>query len=29
MLREPAFVERVCEIRDIMDRLHGSTRAGD
>jgi NitT/TauT family transport system ATP-binding protein len=29
MLREPAFVERVSEIRDIMDTLHASTRAGD
>jgi NitT/TauT family transport system ATP-binding protein len=29
MLREPAFVERVAEIRDIMDRLSASTRAGD
>jgi NitT/TauT family transport system ATP-binding protein len=29
MLREPAFVERVCEIRDIMDQLAASTRAGD
>jgi hypothetical protein len=28
-LREPAFVERVCEIRDIMDALPTSTRAGD
>jgi NitT/TauT family transport system ATP-binding protein len=29
MLREPGFVERVCEIRDIMDNLAVSTRAGD
>jgi hypothetical protein len=29
MLREKAFVERVCEIRDIMDSLASSTRAGD
>jgi NitT/TauT family transport system ATP-binding protein len=29
MLREPGFVERVCEIRDIMDNLAMSTRAGD
>ena len=29
MQREPAFVERVCEIRDIMDSLATSTRAGD
>jgi len=29
MLREPAFVERVCEIRDVMDALATSTRAGD
>jgi NitT/TauT family transport system ATP-binding protein len=29
MLREPAFVERVCEIRDVMDTLAASTRAGD
>ena len=29
MLRDPAFVERVCEIRDIMDNLTTSTRAGD
>jgi NitT/TauT family transport system ATP-binding protein len=29
MLRDPAFVERVCEIRDIMDNLAASTRAGD
>jgi NitT/TauT family transport system ATP-binding protein len=29
MLREKAFVERVCEIRDIMDNLATSTRAGD
>jgi NitT/TauT family transport system ATP-binding protein len=29
MLREPAFVERVSEIRDVMDNLATSTRAGD
>ena len=29
MLRERAFVDRVCEIRDIMDNLATSTRAGD
>jgi NitT/TauT family transport system ATP-binding protein len=29
MLRDPAFVDRVCEIRDIMDNLATSTRAGD
>ena len=29
MLRDPAFVERVCEIRDLMDNLAASTRAGD
>jgi NitT/TauT family transport system ATP-binding protein len=29
MLREPDFVERVCEIRDVMDNLAASTRAGD
>jgi len=29
MLRERAFVERVSEIRDIMDGLAASTRAGD
>ena len=29
MLREPGFVERVCEIRDIMDHLATSTHAGD
>jgi NitT/TauT family transport system ATP-binding protein len=29
MLRDPAFVERVCEIRDIMDNLTTSTRPGD
>ena len=29
MLREPDFVERVCEIRDVMDNLATSTRAGD
>jgi NitT/TauT family transport system ATP-binding protein len=29
MLREPSFVERVCEIRDIMDALPASTKPGD
>jgi len=29
MLREPGFQEHVSEIRDIMDRLTTSTRAGD
>jgi NitT/TauT family transport system ATP-binding protein len=29
MLRDPAFVDRVCEIRDLMDNLATSTRAGD
>ena len=29
MQREPAFVERVFEIRDIIDNLAPSTRAGD
>ena len=29
MLREPAFVERVFEIRDLIDTLASSTRAGD
>jgi NitT/TauT family transport system ATP-binding protein len=29
MLREPTFVERVSEIRDVMDGLTSSTRAGD
>jgi NitT/TauT family transport system ATP-binding protein len=29
MLRDPAFVERVCAVRDIMDTLATSTRAGD
>jgi NitT/TauT family transport system ATP-binding protein len=29
MLREPAFVERVLEIRDIFDQMASSTRAGD
>jgi NitT/TauT family transport system ATP-binding protein len=29
MQREPAFVERVFEIRDIIDSLASSTRAGD
>jgi hypothetical protein len=29
MLREQAFVERVCEVRDIMDNLATSTRPGD
>jgi len=29
MLRERAFIERVSEIRDVMDALATSTRAGD
>ncbi|PYR94382.1 MAG: sulfonate ABC transporter ATP-binding protein [Acidobacteria bacterium] len=29
MQREPAFVERVFEIRDLIDALASSTRAGD
>jgi NitT/TauT family transport system ATP-binding protein len=29
MQREPAFIERVFEIRDIIDSLATSTRAGD
>ena len=29
MLRDPEFVERVSEIREIMDSLSASTRAGD
>jgi len=29
MLRERTFVERVSEIRDVMDTLASSTRAGD
>jgi NitT/TauT family transport system ATP-binding protein len=29
MLRDRAFVERVCEIRDLMDTLPMSTKAGD
>ena len=29
MQREPAFVERVFELRDIIDNLASSTRAGD
>jgi NitT/TauT family transport system ATP-binding protein len=29
MLRDPSFVDRVCEIRDLMDNLATSTRAGD
>ncbi len=29
MQREPAFIERVFEIRDIIDKLEASTRAGD
>ena len=29
MLRERSFVERVSEIRDVMDGLASSTRAGD
>jgi NitT/TauT family transport system ATP-binding protein len=29
MLREPAFVERVLEIRDIFDKMTATTGAGD
>ena len=29
MLREPAFVERVSEVRDVMDTLASPTRPGD
>jgi hypothetical protein len=29
MLRDPGFVERVCDIRDLMDSLPTSTRPGD
>ena len=29
MQRDPAFINRVFEIRDIMDNLAASTRAGD
>jgi NitT/TauT family transport system ATP-binding protein len=29
MLRDPEFVDRVCDIRDLMDSLAASTRAGD
>jgi NitT/TauT family transport system ATP-binding protein len=29
MLREPDFVDRVSEIRDLMDRMTASTKAGD
>jgi hypothetical protein len=29
MQRQPEFVDRVFEIRDIIDRLASSTRAGD
>jgi NitT/TauT family transport system ATP-binding protein len=29
MLREPEFVERVLEIRDIFDNMAATTRAGD
>jgi hypothetical protein len=29
MLRERTFVERVSEIRDVMDTLASSTRPGD
>jgi NitT/TauT family transport system ATP-binding protein len=29
MQREPAFVEQVFQIRDLIDRLASSTRAGD
>jgi hypothetical protein len=29
MLRERDFIDRVTEIRDLMDRMTDSTRAGD
>jgi hypothetical protein len=29
MLRDREFVDRVSDIRDIMDKLATSTRAGD
>ncbi len=29
MLREPDFVDRVSDIRELMDHMSGSTRAGD
>jgi NitT/TauT family transport system ATP-binding protein len=29
MQREPQFLERVFEIRDVLDQLRSSTRAGD
>jgi hypothetical protein len=29
MQREPAFIERVFELRDLVDTLATSTRAGD
>ena len=29
MLREPEFVERVSEIREVMDKLSASVRPGD
>jgi hypothetical protein len=29
MLREPDFVDRVSDIRDLMDKMTASTRAGD
>ena len=29
MLRDPAFVERVLEIRDIFDKMTATTRAGE
>jgi NitT/TauT family transport system ATP-binding protein len=29
MLRDPEFVDRVSDIRDLMDRMTTSTRAGD
>jgi NitT/TauT family transport system ATP-binding protein len=29
MLREPDFVDRVSEIRDLMDRMTTSIKAGD
>jgi hypothetical protein len=29
MQREPEFLQKVFEIRDIIDNLSASTRAGD
>jgi hypothetical protein len=29
MLRDPDFVDRCSEIRELMDRMTTSTRAGD